>query len=155
MKIRNRAGFVGVLCLIAACRQFSPGEQATAPVREPAETAPDTAGGIATLLSPDAFFTKWKATEGGALLDVRTPEEFATGYISGAMNLDYRAPGFGEQIAGLDKTKPYFVYCAAGGRSHHAVEQMLSLGYQQVYELEGGTSAWTKAGMPLERPPVK
>lgn len=102
-------------------------------------------------LAPKAFDDKLKATADATLVDVRTPEEFAEGHLAGAKNFDWNGGHFEHQVMGLDKTKPVFVYCLKGGRSASAAEKLRSLGFKQVYELEGGTSAWTAANMPLTK----
>ena len=51
------------------------------------------------------------------ILDVRTPEEFKSGYIEGAINIDYYGPGFPVEIGKLDRTKTYLVYCRTGNRT--------------------------------------
>ncbi|SHK47257.1 rhodanese-like domain-containing protein [Hymenobacter psychrotolerans] len=63
------------------------------------------------------------------MLDVRTPEEFATGHLKGARNLDFRAPGFSEQVRQLDKSKTYVLYCASGNRSGQSMTLMRQLGF--------------------------
>ena len=80
------------------------------------------------------------------LLDVRTPEEFKSGYIAGAKNLNFYDDDFAQQIAKLDKTKPVMVYCAKGGRSASAAEQLNQAGFSKVYDLTGGMYAWKAAG---------
>ncbi len=50
----------------------------------------------------------------------------------------------------MDKNKPVYVYCLAGGRSAAAAKQMRKAGYTQVYELSGGTNAWRASNKPLE-----
>lgn len=90
-------------------------------------------------------------TEGIALIDVRTPEEFAEGHLDGATLIDYNAPGFAEQVAELDRSVPYFVYCRSGNRSAGAVAVMAGLGFETVYELDGGILAWEAAGNAVVR----
>jgi rhodanese-related sulfurtransferase len=85
------------------------------------------------------------------LLDVRTPEEFAHGHIAGATNLNYRAKDFGEQVAKLDKSKTYLVYCAVGGRSTSACEKMAKLDFAHLYNLDGGISRWQREGKKVEK----
>jgi rhodanese-related sulfurtransferase len=84
------------------------------------------------------------------LLDVRTPEEFNAGHIPGAMLLDYYNDNFKKSAAQLDKTKPVFVYCKTGGRSSSAAKILRDLGFKEVYDLEGGISAWKNAGKTVE-----
>lgn len=76
------------------------------------------------------------------LIDVRTPDEFAAGYIENAVNIDFNAPNFNTQISTLDKEQPLLIYCAAGGRSAKAAALMESLGFKKVYELQGGYRNW-------------
>jgi rhodanese-related sulfurtransferase len=76
------------------------------------------------------------------LIDVRTPEEYNNGTIENAENINFYDDNFNEQLSGLDKSLPTFVYCQAGGRSFKAMEVMCELGFKMVYELEGGYSNW-------------
>lgn len=79
------------------------------------------------------------ANEEMQLLDVRTPEEFAEGHIEGAINIDFLNANFSEQIiAQLKKEIPVYLYCRSGGRSAKAMLVLRDLGFQTVYELEGG-----------------
>jgi thioredoxin 1 len=96
-------------------------------------------------LSADVFSNKLKETSQAIILDVRTPEEFNGGFIAGARNLDYNNPAFKTEIDALDKNKPYFVYCLSGARSRSAANYMRSTGFVQVYDMKGGTLAWTKS----------
>ena len=64
-----------------------------------------------------------------AVIDVRTPEEFAAGHLDGALNLDVQSAGFTEQLSSLDPTANYVVYCRSGNRSKAAIESMKSLGF--------------------------
>lgn len=84
-----------------------------------------------------------------AVLDVRTPQEFDQGHLKNAENLDFYQ-NFAAKIGGLDKQKQYLVYCAVGGRSAKAAEQMRAQGLK-VYDLKGGFQAWQAAGLPVSR----
>lgn len=85
------------------------------------------------------------------LLDVRTPQEYASGFIAGARNIDIYDAGFEAQIAKLDKSRPVMVYCAKGGRSASAAEQLKRAGFPEVYDLVGGMEAWKEAGKPVSQ----
>ena len=100
-------------------------------------------------LSAEEFATKIKQTPGAIILDVRTPEEFNGGFIADARNIDYNSSGFLTEIETLDKTKPYFVYCLSGGRSKSAANYMRNHGFREVYDMKGGTMAWTKNDLEL------
>lgn len=89
--------------------------------------------------------------EGLVILDIRTPEEFASGHIAGAVNIDYYAPDFEERLGVLDLDVPYVMYCNSGNRSGNTLPLMDSIGFDEVYELDGGIQAWLGAGLPTER----
>ena len=91
-----------------------------------------------------------KITESGVvILDVRTPGEFAEGYIEDAQNIDFQSGNFENEIAALDKNVTYAVYCRSGNRSGQAAKIMHDAGFQDVYNLDGGVIDWTSEGMLL------
>ena len=91
-----------------------------------------------------------KITESGVvILDVRTPGEFAEGYIEGARMIDFQGGSFETEIASLDKNATYAVYCRSGNRSGQAVKIMQDAGFRNLYNLEGGVIDWANQGMPL------
>lgn len=85
------------------------------------------------------------------VLDVRTPKEFAQGHLEGAVLVDYRSPGFREEMAGLDRSKTYLVYCRTGNRSDKALGIMRELGFRNYYHLGGGIKRWTEEGLATVR----
>jgi phage shock protein E len=85
------------------------------------------------------------------ILDVRTESEFAEGYIEGAHNLDFNSGAFEAELASLDKSATYALYCRSGKRSGHAGTIMREAGFEEVYNLEGGILDWSGAGMPSVR----
>lgn len=87
----------------------------------------------------------------GFLIDLRTPEEIANGYIKGALFLDYLAKDSEARIDKLDKTKTYYVYCRSGKRSADCAAYMEAHGFKKVYNLEGGIVDWEKKGFPIEK----
>ncbi|MEH6704271.1 MAG: rhodanese-like domain-containing protein [Galbibacter orientalis] len=86
------------------------------------------------------------ASEGFVLIDVRTPEEYAQGFIDGAINMDMKNESFVSNIQQIDKNKKVYLYCKAGGRSAKASKVLDSLGYKNIINLEGGFDAWKEAG---------
>jgi len=83
------------------------------------------------------------------LVDVRTPQEWSTGHIDGALHIDWFSDDFKSRVAKLDKEGPVRLYCAAGGRSEEAREMLRGMGFKNVLDLDGGMSAWKKAGAPV------
>jgi rhodanese-related sulfurtransferase len=91
-----------------------------------------------------------KVTEAGIItLDVRTPGEFNEGHIEGAQLIDFQSGNFESEIATLDKSKTYAVYCRSGSRSGQAVKIMSDAGFTNLYNLDGGVIDWANAGLPL------
>ncbi len=83
-------------------------------------------------------------SEESVVIDVRTDDEFSTGYIEGAVNIDfYMGNKFISEIDKLDKSKSYFIYCKSGARSGQTCELMKQKGFKKVYNLEGGILGWT------------
>ena len=76
------------------------------------------------------------------IVDVRTPEEFLTGHIAGAVNLPNEEIGT-EPIPLLpQKDQLILVYCRSGNRSRQASRKLSELGYTNVREF-GGINTWT------------
>jgi rhodanese-related sulfurtransferase len=80
------------------------------------------------------------------VLDVRTADEFNSGHIEGALNLDFKSPDFEKELRALDKEKPYLVHCARGNRSAKARDAMKKLGFTKIYHITDGFESWKAAG---------
>ena len=76
------------------------------------------------------------------VIDVRTPEEYALGYIDGAILIDYKASDFQASISALNRNVTYLIYCRSGNRSGKASKVMDSLGFKKIYDLKGGYMNW-------------
>jgi len=85
------------------------------------------------------------------ILDVRTPREFLSGHLNGAINLDFRSPSFRDQISSLDRHANYLLYCRTGVRSGRAIELMVSLGFSELYNLTKGIEEWLKEGFEVKK----
>lgn len=101
------------------------------------------------LLEPLAFQDAFAREKQAVLLDVRTPQEWKGGILPNAVLVDYNAPDFKARVLKMNRDLPYFVYCLSGGRSGSAATFMREQGFKRVYELKGGTLAWSKAGLSL------
>jgi len=91
-----------------------------------------------------------KITLGATLLDVRTPEEYASGHIAGAVNIDVKDPLFEDRISSLTRATTYAVYCASGVRSGNAAKIMKEKGFSSVVTLDGGMKMWKQKDLPVE-----
>ena len=78
----------------------------------------------------------------GLILDVRTPQEFYSGHLVDATNIDFYAEDFKNRLQLLRKDIPIYVYCKSGGRSSSAASIMEGLGFAKVYNLIGGITSW-------------
>ncbi len=91
--------------------------------------------------------------KGFFLIDVRTPEEHASGVIPGTdMNIDYRVMKQRHREIGAQQDDHIVVYCQSGRRSNIAAETLADLGYRHVYNVAGSMNAWTGAGFPVTPP---
>lgn len=89
--------------------------------------------------------------KGFILIDVRSPEEHATGFIPGTdMNIDYRDIQARHRDIGAQLDDHVVVYCKSGRRSNIAAETLADLGYRHVYDVSGSMNAWLEAGFPVE-----
>jgi rhodanese-related sulfurtransferase len=96
-----------------------------------------------------ASFAAAIARPGTVLLDVRTPAEFTTGHLPGAVNLDMQTADFTTRLDTLNQASSYALYCRSGHRSAIAADQMRTAGFGKVVDLAGGITAWTTAGHDL------
>jgi len=80
------------------------------------------------------------------LVDVRTPGEYAQGHLKGAINIPLS--DLPVRIGGLEQNRPILVYCQTGSRSAQASSILVKAGFTQVYNLDGGMTAWINSGYP-------
>lgn len=123
--------FVLLCCaaLATSCNQPAAQTTATAP-------APAAPGAAATAAPADAINTpkaKQLLTQPGTqVLDVRTPVEYLTGHLAQAKNLNVSSDDFPQEIAKLDTSKTYVLYCHSGKRSAKALGLMQQHGFHHL-----------------------
>jgi rhodanese-related sulfurtransferase len=81
------------------------------------------------------------------LIDVRTPDEFASGHIAGAVNIPVEE--IADRLDEVPQDKPVVLYCRSGNRSNQASGILVNAGFTGIYDL-GGINAWEAAGLPIE-----
>ena len=84
-----------------------------------------------------------------AVIDVRTPVEFAEGHLEGAVNIDWQDAGFADAVSALDKDGTYVIYCRSGNRSAQAIDAMTSMGFTDLTNAGGYLDASNLTGLPL------
>lgn len=114
---------------------------------------------------PTVDFKKLYDSKGHfVVIDVRESDEYAAGYIPGAVSIPRGTLEFKigkEDVwdeAGMyipAKTDSLVVYCRTGGRSALAARSLLELGYQHVVSLQGGWEEWSSKYPELREPVIK
>ena len=84
------------------------------------------------------------------VLDVRSPEEYASGHVPGAVNIPYDQVA--SRIAEVPRDTDVVLYCKSGRRAGIAAEVLASQGYERLQHLEGDIVAWVGKGRPVETP---
>ncbi len=92
-------------------------------------------------ISPEEFAELMKKDD-HVVLDVRSPQELSEGEVPGHIMINVFDPTFPNKIAELDKEKAYLLYCRSGGRSSQACNYMAGQGFNEIYNLRGGITAW-------------
>lgn len=110
---------------------------------------PDSWGGV----KAEDLNVEMTETPLDLLIDVRTPEEWAKGYIAGAVHMPLQ--GLMSYVDELPEAKDanIVVYCGVGHRGNIAATMLRTLGYTNIRNLSGGIGGWTTAGLPLEGVP--
>jgi len=99
------------------------------------------------------FYQILNRTKNPQIIDIRTPREYASGHIKGAILINYYDPNFAQNIekAGLDKYRPIFIYCRSGHRSANAIGIFKKLGFKHIVNLAYGINEWKHLQLPLEK----
>ena len=86
------------------------------------------------------------------LIDVRRDDEFNAelGHIEGA-RLQTLGPDLMRFLASADKSKPTLFICRSGARSANATMMAIDMGFQSVYNMQGGMMAWNEKGFKVVR----
>jgi rhodanese-related sulfurtransferase len=83
------------------------------------------------------------------LIDVRTPAEYESAHAEGARSVPLDALDVRAVLADRPAGSPLYVICQAGGRAAKACERFAEAGFRDVFNVDGGTAAWERAGLPL------
>ena len=109
----------------------------------------------ATVFAKDVDATNFKGlvdSKAGLLVDVRTPKEFTSGHIAGAINIDWKnQKEFARKIAKISKDKTVLIYCHSGHRSGLATKFLKEQGYSKIYNLETGIMGWKAANFDVAK----
>lgn len=117
----------------------------TALAAGPVQTAAEQyfAGGVKSIKAADLFVNLNDGDAGNnpLIIDLRAAEDYANGYIPGAVNIGITKLFTAEQLAKLPKDKPIVIYCYSGQSSAQATAALRMMGYD-AYSLLYGVSSW-------------
>ena len=131
-------GLIAILVISTSCKPAS---------KEATTTDAQQKGADVKLTS--LAFKEATAHKNVQLIDIRRPEEFASGHIISAKNIDFYSEDFEKlMIEELDLGQPVYLYCRSGGRSGKAATKLSALGYK-IYDLKGGILDWKSQNFEL------
>lgn len=150
----SKIWILAVLAMLVSCKGTTEGGNTAGTATETeAVAAEQTVRILSTNQFNDQLSQYREAGTEFQLIDIRTPEELAeTGYIPGAVNIDFYEDDFRSKLGELDKDQPVMLYCRSGNRSGQASDMLLDLGFTEIYDLAGGIVGWNAAGNPVDMP---
>ncbi len=84
------------------------------------------------------------------LVDIREPDEHATGVAAGAKLIPMRQ--LSRRMAELPRDRPVLLICNTQNRSRATYDVLLERGYTNVRYVNGGMSEWAQRGWPIIKP---
>jgi rhodanese-related sulfurtransferase len=81
------------------------------------------------------------------IIDVRTVSEYESGHIEGAINIPVEE--LSQRLSELNPSDELLVYCRTGNRSTTAVRILKTDGFEKIYHMDGGITAWRNEGFPV------
>ncbi len=103
---------------------------------------------MAPSISAAQLHAQREAGAAPVVIDVRTPNEYASGHIPGAINIPFDQVA--QRIAEIETPQGVALYCMVGPRARKGETALLAAGYEKIFHLEGGLAAWQAAGLPVE-----
>jgi len=100
-------------------------------------------------IRPAEAMRRLERSPGTIVLDVRTPEEFASGHLASAVLLPVDKLGAKASAVLKDRNRAVVIYCHSGGRSDRAAKELQAQGFTNVASVVGGIVAWKAAGYPI------
>jgi rhodanese-related sulfurtransferase len=103
-------------------------------------------------IRPCELYGKMASGQVLALVDVRTPAEYAAGHAAGACSIPLHqiSPEALRACRPDGAVGPTYVICQSGNRSQQACHRLTEAGLNDIVNVEGGTAAWKAAGLPVE-----
>lgn len=89
--------------------------------------------------------------ESAVVIDVSEQPEFKTGHIPNAMNIPLASLTGRVKELEKHKNKPIVLTCRSGNRSGRGAVTLRKHGFEKVYALSGGITAWQRDNLPVEK----
>ena len=140
-------GTVGLPAIVHA--EAPPSDARDGAVSEDGANVPANAPKEAPSITPAELAARRAAGDAPVVIDVRTPAEFATGHIPGAVNIPFDQVA--HRIHEIEAPDGVALYCMVGPRARKGEEALLRVGYASVFHIEGGLDAWQASGLPVEQ----
>ncbi|NQT05870.1 MAG: rhodanese-like domain-containing protein [Dehalococcoidia bacterium] len=112
---------------------------------------PESPGQVIEDISLEEAFALMEDNRGSdnfTIIDLRSTEEYASGHIDEATNLDYSSSDFSEALDELDREGVYLIYSHDDDVSGQVLDAMVGLGFTEVYNMLGGMEHWEEIGLP-------
>lgn len=100
-------------------------------------------------ISAAELLARTRAGDAPHILDVRSPEEFATGHVPGAINVPHDQLGTRLSELGLGRDEEVVLYCERGGRAARVAQALEQSGYMMLRHLTGDMAGWRAEGLPI------
>jgi rhodanese-related sulfurtransferase len=88
------------------------------------------------------------ANPNAVLVDVREPDEWASGHAPGAVHIPMRE--IPNRLGDLPRDEPLYLICRSGNRSARVAAYLRQEGFARPINVAGGIVAWQRAGLPVE-----
>jgi phage shock protein E len=139
-----------IIALIVLCLFIGLNGCGGAPAKRTDSGVPNVPTGIKAVPPAEALVSVSKAYS--QFVDLRTPEEYASGHPARSINIPMDK--LATKLDILEKSEPVYLICQSGELSKNAANLLKDAGFNNVIYVEGGTTAWQAAGLPMEtRPP--
>lgn len=107
---------------------------------------------VSSTISPRQLYEKIASGAEVEIIDVRTPAEYASVHVTVARNLPLERLDAKQFCAARNGASgPVYVICRSGTRAEQAIKTLAAAGASDLVCVEGGTVAWERDGLPVER----
>ena len=105
------------------------------------------ASDLAPSISPGELHAQQQKGNAPQIVDVRTPEEYATGHVPGAVNIPHT--DLADRLSEVESENGVVLYCMVGPRARIGEKVLQQAGVTKIFHLEGGFAAWRESGLPI------